>query len=54
MIPLTDAWIAYRSRGEAWRLRLGTIIVNRHAASRFRAVTAEELAAAVPERAAAA
>jgi hypothetical protein len=48
MIPLTEAWIAYRPGGEAWRRRVGTIIVNRHLASRFERVAAAELEAAAP------
>ncbi len=54
MIPLTEAWIAYRSGDATIRRRVGTIIVNRHLASRFQAVTAEDLEAAAPPLTAAA
>jgi len=48
MIPLTDAWIAYRSGTETTRRRVGTIIVNRHLVSWFRSVSEEDLEAAAP------
>jgi hypothetical protein len=48
MIPLTEAWIAYRSGAETTRRRVGTIIVNRHLVSRFQAVSEEDLEAATP------
>lgn len=48
MIPFTDAWIAYRSGEATVRRRVGTIIVNRHNATRFVAVSAEELEAGAP------
>jgi hypothetical protein len=48
MIPLTDAWISYRSGGEARRQRMETIIVNRELASRIEPVTEDELAGAAP------
>jgi hypothetical protein len=35
MIPLTEAWIEYRSGDELQRRRLGTIIVNRDLAARI-------------------
>jgi len=55
MIPLTDAWIAFGSRDGVTRRRLGTVIVNRHLVTRFRAVTEAELeAAALPVAVAAA
>jgi hypothetical protein len=48
MIPLTEAWIAYRAGGATTRRRVGTIIVNRHLVTRFTSVTEEELDAAAP------
>ncbi len=48
MIPLTEAWIAYCSGGATTRRRVGTIIVNRHLATRFQAVTEADLEAAAP------
>jgi len=54
MIPLTEAWIAYRSGGATTRRRVGTIIVNRHLVTKFTAVTQEELEAAAPPLAVAA
>ena len=49
MIPLTEAWIAYRSGGEERTRRVGTIIVNRDLATRFEIVSAETLASATRE-----
>jgi len=43
MIPLTDAWIEYQSRGDLRRWPVGTIIVNRGLASRIAVIPAEEL-----------
>lgn len=43
MIPLTEAWIAYRSGGEERTRRVGTIIVNRDLATRFDIVSAADL-----------
>lgn len=40
MIPLTEAWIEYRSGDELQRRRLGTIIVNRDVAARIDPVAA--------------
>ncbi len=54
MIPLTEAWIAYRSGGATTSRRVGTIIVNRHLADRFQSVSEEALEAAAPPVAAAA
>ena len=54
MIPLTEAWIAYRSGDATTRRRVGTIIVNRHLADRFQLVSEEALEAAAPPVAAAA
>lgn len=54
MIPLTEAWIAYRSGGATTRRRVGTIIVNRHLVTRFTSVSEAELDAAAPPLAVAA
>jgi hypothetical protein len=35
MVPLTEAWIEYRSGGDLRRWPVGTIIVNRELASRI-------------------
>jgi hypothetical protein len=43
MIPLTDAWIEYRSGGELQRRRVGTIIVNRELATRIEPVAVQFL-----------
>jgi len=48
MIPLTDAWISYRSGREPRRQLVDTIIVNRELATRIEAVTEDELAEAEP------
>jgi hypothetical protein len=48
MIPLTDAWIAYRSGRDPVRQRVGTIIVNRDLADRIEPVTQDALAEAEP------
>jgi hypothetical protein len=43
MVPLTDAWIEYWSRGERKYQSTGTIVVNREAADWMRVVTDEDL-----------
>jgi hypothetical protein len=43
MIPLTEAWIEYRSGDELRRRRLGTIIVNRDLAARMDPVAEVDL-----------
>jgi hypothetical protein len=43
MIPLTVAWIEYRSAGELLRRPVGTIIVNRELATRIEPVTERDL-----------
>ncbi len=43
MIPLTEAWIAYRAGGAAWRRRVGTVIVNRDLATRIEPVSEDVL-----------
>lgn len=48
MVPLTEAWIAYRPGAAPRRKRMGTIIVNRELATRIERVTEEELAQAEP------
>ena len=48
MVPLTEAWIAYSSGGAVTRRRVGTIIVNRHLATRFASVAESDLEAAGP------
>jgi len=45
MIPLTEAWIEYRSGEELRRRRLGTIIVNRDLAARMDPVAEVDLEA---------
>ena len=45
MIPLTEAWIEYRSGDELRRRRLGTIIVNRDLAARMDPVAEVDLEA---------
>lgn len=46
MIPLTEAWIASRSGDDGLHRRFGTVIVNRHLVTRFRAVSEADLEAA--------
>ena len=48
MIPLTEAWISYRSGRDPARRRVGTIIVNRDRAERMERVTEAALADAAP------
>jgi hypothetical protein len=45
MVPLTDAWIEYRSGGDLRRWPVGTIIVNRELASRIDVLPPGELLA---------
>ena len=45
MIPLTEAWIEYRSGDDLRRRRLGTIIVNRDLAARMDPVAEVDLEA---------
>jgi len=54
MVPLTEAWIAYRRGAETWRKHVGTIIVNRELATSIKRVTEQELAVAEPATGAAA
>jgi hypothetical protein len=43
MIPLTEAWIEYRSGGELLRRPVGTIIVNRELVTRIEHVAEQDL-----------
>jgi hypothetical protein len=43
MVPLTEAWIEYASRGRLHRARVGTIIINRETIDWVRPAKAEEV-----------